>query len=472
MNQTICPKCKEEIRTDAEVCKHCKFDILAAKKKEDKLKHSANCIAEFKKELTEKRKAMTIALMFLLSPFLIYLFIGYLVVPIISDHEEEDRVVAYGFSGIIQEDTTPHIAINNVWTGWRHIHAARDSFFLDPSSIKPWLSIPKIAETFNYQTYNLHKFIIKDDNPFKAFIDSLVEFDSKQPLYFFSKKRDSLLIKSRLSWMAGNDEANDLFFQAVIEINNDKAKYYNMLNDKFKFRSRYKDFQKAYRVKYCNNSTDEEFALKWDTLASYFEPFYHWKSRMFPMVYHTLHYNVMPYEPANKSVLLTCLIDYVVLSILFGIYYLLGQYWFACRYTHRLELKLPFLYGFLSLLSMSLVMNSEHSVSGLILNNCFLFPIPQYVLPLLAYVAANLIVFCNNLRNVRWLPYSILNLIIIVSWSSLPNTLFQIGDIYSDNFREVLGGWFIIVSFFAIMSALSVIVNNKFISPTNKENIL
>jgi hypothetical protein len=311
-----CPKCKEDILSDAEICKHCKFDLIKYRK--DSLKREKQALLKAKRKSAWKNTMplMIKANILLAVPFVIYLIVALIILPVIRNKENNDRILGSAYVTLL------------IWDGF--------AFSVDTKSIsddpvfkfcveyvdnKHFSSIDDIYTHIRYcngfKVYNKYKSLLPSKD--QEFIDSMVEFDRFNASDFILKENVSIeLDKARSNWNYGyKDQAYKRIGSAIGVLNFNRKAYIDSLDHLFDFRRKINMFADSYGEKYKSKLVNIIDDSTTSTTPN-------WMSILFPNTFLCLNYKSVDNfpDPSFTIPILNAIEYLLVLSVmLWGVSY-------------------------------------------------------------------------------------------------------------------------------------------------------
>jgi uncharacterized protein YktA (UPF0223 family) len=176
---SICPKCKETVMENADICKHCRYDLLSYRKTAERIIVNKTVKEAFKNRLVSIRKKLSKVYSLLLLPILVYLIVALVILPIIRNKQNEERVIAGVCSYLsffqlmpIEVGKDPSDPVLQNLTKY-----IDDGYFPNFGAIYA----PIRQRTF-MKIYNSYKNLIPSNSPQKQFVENVLNYDDAHGL--------------------------------------------------------------------------------------------------------------------------------------------------------------------------------------------------------------------------------------------------------------------------------------------------
>ena len=247
----VCPKCKETVMATADICKHCRYDLLSYRKKNEQVALKKAIKAAFKDRLKQSRGKLSIIYSVLLLPAVAYLITAVVVLPMIQGKRNEDRVIAgvWGFLNVI-EFSDIQIGQENSQDDpiFQYLTTYIDNgYYPDFGMLYPPFQDRKFMRI--YETYK--QFLSQNSKQVKT-IETVIDYESAH-VENVIKSNEFLadMESARANWQSGYKQATYKKMGSAINwVNINKNHLYVQMDSVIGYRKIMNDYFDWYRQKY------------------------------------------------------------------------------------------------------------------------------------------------------------------------------------------------------------------------------
>lgn len=302
MDETVkCPKCKEEIMADAEVCKHCSFNLLRFRKKEKGKVFKKELKEKYKRDLIKYKPKLWIVSAGIVMLYLVYILLATVVFPEIRGQENEDRIIIgtqFMLTGLL--DKTFKIPYDQA--------AKYCADYIDNGNFPYfWKLYTPIRNRCPFSIYKLYHKLIKKNVEYSKVIDYVLYYDESYAEKYILQNNviEELNKAERYLKIGDRNKALSKLNDAVEVLTANQLQFYADLDKKFRYSQSFQAFSEYYCSKYASQRKNS-----YDTSCIHFvvinnlgngdnEP--NWMNKLFPTSFLCFNTNTVCNYPIEIS---------------------------------------------------------------------------------------------------------------------------------------------------------------------------
>ena len=249
----VCPKCKETVMATADICKHCRYDLLSYRKKNEQVALKKAIKEEFSIRIKDARNKHIIVYSLVLIPIVGYLLTALVILPAIMDKQNEDRLIAGAFVALRMSDYMDIELSKDVTSDPVFQYVSKyvdEGYFPSFSSFYSFLCVIP-----GMMVYNTYKPLIKIHKNEKSVIEKILGYDYDNAESAIKAENVILeLDKARANWRSGyRDAAYQRIGSAISCMASNKKRYWEQIETKTGYRQISNTFFEYYKHKYLKS---------------------------------------------------------------------------------------------------------------------------------------------------------------------------------------------------------------------------